>query len=124
VGRIREVLAHGGIAVLAALFALAFTLFAVAQSIAVAVVSALQQHLVDENTGGSGFDFRIAGTAFDLYAFVQAALTLFLVVAFFVLVWKLTRRELRECPACRSDVPVEAAVCRYCTADLPEPATS
>ena len=122
--RLRELLAHGGIAVLAALFALAFTLFAVAQSIAVVVVYAVQQHLVDEDTGGSGFDFRIAGTEFDLYEFVQAALTLLVVVAFLFGAWKLTRRASRQCHACQSDVAVEATVCRYCTTDLPEAVAS
>jgi hypothetical protein len=120
VGRIRELLAHGGIAVLAGLFALAFAMFGVAQSVAFAVVYAAQQHLVDETSGGSGFDFRIAGTDFDLYAIVQAALTLVVVVALLLLAWKVTRRASRECPACRSDVPAGATICRYCTTDLPE----
>ena len=120
--RIRELLAHGGIAVLAGLFALAFALFGVAQSLSFVIVYAVQQHLVDENDGGSGFDFRIAGTEFDLYSITEAALALVVVVGFLFLAWKLTQRESRECPACHSDVPVGATVCRYCTTDLPEAA--
>lgn len=123
-GRIRELLAHGGIAVLAALFALAFAMFGVAESIAAVVVVALQQHLVDETTGGSGFDFTFAGTDFDLYALVQGVLTLVIVTALGFLAWRLTQHESRECPACQSEVPVEATICRYCTTDLPEAAPS
>lgn len=70
--RLREMLAQGGIVMLAVVFALAFAAFELADSVSEAVVAALQQHLVDPESGGSGFDFRIAGTDFDLYVVVRA----------------------------------------------------
>lgn len=118
--RLREMLAHGGIAVLAVVFALAFAAFELADSVSEATVAALQQHLVDPASGGSGFDFRIADTEFDLYVVVRAATALILIAALLFVVWRLTRHESRECPECCSEIPLDASVCRYCTADLPE----
>ena len=116
-------LAHGGIAELAALFALVFAAFELVNSVAEVAVTAIQQQLVDPESGGSGFDFRIAGTEFDLYVVVQATAALILIGALLFAVWRLTRRESRECPDCRSEIPIGASVCRYCTADLPEAST-
>ncbi len=121
--RLREMLAQGGIVMLAVVFALAFAAFELADSVSEAVVTALQQHLVDPESGGSGFDFRIAGTDFDLYVVVRATTALFLIAALLFVVWRLTRHESRECPECCSETPLDASVCRYCTADLPEAPT-
>ena len=121
--RLREMLARGGIALLAVVFALAFATFELADSVSEAAVAALQQHIVDPESGGSGFDFRIAATDFDLYVVVRATTALFLIAALLFVVWRLTRRESTECPDCRSEIPLSASVCRYCTADLPVPPT-
>lgn len=59
-------IAHGGIATLAVLFALAFAAFQLANALAQVGVVALQQHLIDPESGGSGLDFRIAGTDIEL----------------------------------------------------------
>jgi large conductance mechanosensitive channel len=122
--RLRALLAHGGVAMLAALFAVAFATYGLAQSLAQSAVGALQQHLVDEESGGSGFSFSVAGTKFELYYVVQAGLALVIVAGFLFFVWRVTRRSSRECPSCHSQIPLAASVCRYCTAELVEPPSS
>lgn len=122
--RLRGLLAHGGVAPLAALFAVAFAAYGLAQSLAQVVVYALQQHLVDEESGGSGFAFSVAGTEFELYSLVLAGLALTFAGAFLFIVWRASRRSSRECPSCLSQIPVAASVCRYCTAELVEPPSS
>jgi len=103
VGRIRELLAHGGIASLAALFAIAFAIFG----------------LADPQTGGSGFAFRFLETEVELFVVTQAGVALLLVAGLLFGVWCFGRASLRECPECRSDIPRDARVCRFCTTDLP-----
>ena len=119
--RLRALLSHGGIAGLAVLFAVAFATYGLAQSLAQVVVSALQQHLIDEESGGSGFSFSVAHTEFEWYGVVLAGLALAFAAAFLFVAWRLSRRSLRECPSCHSQIPLEASVCRYCTTELIEP---
>jgi large conductance mechanosensitive channel len=118
-GRFREFLAHGSMASLAVLFAIAFAAVELADAVSQVVIAAIEQHTVDPNGGGSGFDFRILSTNFDLVYVVQAAVVFLLVAALVWVVWRLTRTQTQECPECQSEVPAHARVCRYCTADLP-----
>lgn len=120
-GRIRELLAHGGIAPLAALFAIGFATVGLADAVAQAVMTAIQQHTLDPESGGSGFDFRLLGTDFELFYVMQAALALLLVACLLFGISHLGRARRQECPECRSEIPREARVCRFCTTDLPSP---
>jgi large conductance mechanosensitive channel len=117
--RFREMLAHGGIAVLAVVFALAFAAFALADAVAEVAVVALQQHVIDAETGGA-LAFSIAGTDIDYTRSLQGALSVLLIAGAFFALWRLARSAVRTCPECCSDVPRPASVCRYCTAELPE----
>jgi predicted amidophosphoribosyltransferase len=46
------------------------------------------------------------------------AITVVLVIAGLFATWLLTRRAMRVCPECRSNVPREAGICRFCTSEL------
>lgn len=115
--RMREVLAHGGIAILAAVFALAFAAFNLAVALAQQVVSAIQQHTFDEESGGS-LEFTVFGTRVVYAEVLLYAITVALVAAGLLATWILTRRELRVCKECRSPVPAKASICRFCTSEL------
>jgi len=115
--RVRELLAHGGIALLAVVFALAFAMYELAGALAREVVSALQQQTLDDD-GGGGLAFTIAGTRIDYGGVLLYAITLALVSAGLFGLWRLTRSATRECPECRSRVPHEASICRFCTSEL------
>jgi len=104
---------------LAVLFAIAFALVELADGLAQVVIAAIEQHTVDPDGSGSGLDFRVLSTNFDLVYVLQAAIAFLLVGAVLWVVWRLTRTQTQECPECRSDVPAQARVCRYCTTDLP-----
>jgi hypothetical protein len=121
VQRLRELLAHGGIAVLAVVLALALVLYDLALALSREIVSIVQQQTSDTAEGWT-FEFTIGDTTI-LYADVLylGAASLLLVLALYG-TWLLTRRAARTCPECLSSVPAEATVCRYCTADLsPQP---
>ena len=118
--RLRELLAHGGIAILAVVFALAFAVFHVAQAVATQVVSTIQQHSFGDG-GGGVFTFTIADTTINYGEILIFAITLALVGLALFAVWWLTRRTTRLCPECRSTVPAAASVCRFCTTDLSPP---
>lgn len=117
--RLREILAHGRIAILAVVFALALGVFNLATAFAQEVISALQQHLVDSETGTGGLQFRIADTDIYYGGALLYGIALLLVVVALYASWRLTRGSVRTCPECRSDIPLQASVCRYCTAELP-----
>jgi len=112
-------LAHGGIATLAVVFALAFSGFYVADALAQIAVSVLSQ-LIGDPEEGFGFQFTIAGTEIYYGGAFQYALALALILGVLYASWRLTRSAVRTCPECRSDIPREASVCRYCTAELPK----
>lgn len=114
--RLREIMAHGGIALLGVVFALAFAAYQVATALAQIAVFVFNQHAGDEDF--DPLDFEIFGTQFSVDALVQSGLTLLLIIAALFAVWRLARNAARACPECRSQVPREASVCRYCTADL------
>jgi large conductance mechanosensitive channel len=117
VGKIRERLAHGGIALLALVFALAFAAFNLASALAREVVSALQQHTIDSE-GGGGLRFRVAGTTFSYDTVLWYAITLALLASGLFGLWVLTRGTTRVCPECSSQVPRSASICRFCTSEL------
>ncbi len=120
--RLRELLAHGGIAILAVVFALALAAFNLATAFAREVISVLQQHTFDEESGSS-LTVTIAGTEIFYGEALLHAITLALVVLALFAAWLLTRRGTRFCPECRASVPVSASICRFCTTDLqPNPA--
>jgi hypothetical protein len=116
--RLREMLALGGIAVLAIVFALAFAAFNVATAIAQIAVFTFNQHVGSEDF--DPLEFKVFGTTFYLDALVQGVLTLSLIAAALFGAWRLARTAVRMCPECHSDVPRDASVCRYCTTELPE----
>ena len=118
-GRVRELLAHGGVAVLAVVFALAYGVISLASAVANEVVSVLQQATYDEEAGtGSFLEFTVWGTDIAYGAALQSAIVLTLVAAALFALWRVTRSSQRSCPECLSDVPRTASVCRYCTAEL------
>ena len=115
-------LAHGGVSTLTLVFALAFAGFYLASALAQVAVSALAQHVGEAEAGGP-LEFRVFGTRIQYEYVLQQALTLLLVVAALYGIWRLTRAGVRTCPECHSEIPRHASVCRYCTADLPEPSS-
>jgi hypothetical protein len=114
--RLRELLAHGGIAILAVVVALALAGFQLADAIAQTAVFVLNQH-----ASGEDFDFldvTVFGTEIPLDAVVQSLLAALLAAGAWFAAWRLTRGATRTCPECRSQIAPEASVCRYCTTDL------
>lgn len=119
-GRIRELLAHGGIAFLAMVFALASATVLLGNAVADLATTVLVQSL-DDNSGRSPLDFTIAGTSVDLtFVFSEAIVVAIVLIALFV-AWRLTRSARTTCSECQSEVPTEATVCRYCTSELRGP---
>jgi large conductance mechanosensitive channel len=116
-GRLRELLAHGGIAVLAVLFALSFATFNLAVAVSRELVSALQQRAFDED-GEGDLSFTIFGTNISYAEVLLYAIAFVIVAAGLLGTWLLTRRDMRTCPECRSHVPREATTCRFCTSEL------
>lgn len=116
-GRLRELLAHGGLALLAVVFALAFAAFNLASAVSREVVSALQQHTIDSE-GHGGLSFTVADTTISYDTVLWYAITLALVAGALLGLWLLTRSTTRVCPECRSQVPLEASICRFCTSEL------
>jgi large conductance mechanosensitive channel len=117
--RLREMLAHGGVAVLALVFALAYAAVTLASAVANEVVSVLSQAIYGEEGGFGGyFEFTVWGTDISYYAILQTSIVVALVAGLLFALWRSTRGSHRNCPECRSDVPKQASVCRYCTADL------
>jgi large conductance mechanosensitive channel len=118
--RLREMLAHGGIALLAVVFALAAATVSLANALAQQVVSAIEQSLYDPDTFTGGLlRFTVFGTNVDYALVLQAGIVVVLIGGALFGLWRLTRDALRPCPECRSEVPREATVCRYCTTELP-----
>lgn len=116
-GRLRELLAQGGIAVLALVFALAFAAFHLAVAIAREVVSVPQQHLAGDD-GQGFFSFTVLGTEIVYLEVLYHAVVLALLGTALLAVWLTTRSRTRLCPECMSRVPMEATVCRFCTSEL------
>lgn len=112
-------LARGGMATLAVVFALALAMFNLATAFAQEVVSVLERHLADPETGDSAFQFRIADTDIYVGGVLLYGIALMLIVGALYASWRLAHGSVRTCPECRSDIPLEASVCRYCTAELP-----
>lgn len=118
--RLREMLAYGGIAMLAVVVALGLAALDLARAIAQELVRVLSQQVDDPELGLGPFGFRIAGTEIDYSFVLQAAFVLLMIGAIWLAAWRLTRSLVRECPECLSEIPHEASVCRYCTAELGE----
>jgi large-conductance mechanosensitive channel len=121
VGRLRDLLAHGGIALLAVAFALAVAAVDLARALSEVVVAAIQQHIVDAGSNGSGFGLRLLGTEIEGYYLVQYGIEFLLVAAAPFWTWRVSRSSLQECSECHSQVPRAARICRFCTTDLPVP---
>lgn len=117
VQRLRELLAHGGIAILAVVLALALVLYDVALALSREIVSIVQQQTSDID-GGWTFDFTIGDTTISYADVLYLGVASLLIVLALYGTWLVTRRDARTCPECRSSIPAEATVCRYCTADL------
>lgn len=113
-------LAHGGIAVLAATFALAFATVFLASAISQEVISIFVQSFYDEEFGDSPFTFTVADTRIDLTLVLQEAIVVTLVGLALFGAWRLTRAARRTCAQCLSEVPAEATICRYCTSEVGE----
>ena len=112
-------LAHGGIAILAVVFALATATVSLADALAREVISVLQQHLSDPETGEGFGEFTVFGTDVQYLFVLYAVLAVALIAAVLFGLWRIARSASRTCPECLSDVPREAAICRYCTTELP-----
>ena len=112
-------MAYGGIAILALVFALALTLFEIAREFATVTISILTQHL-DTSAGDDPFAFTIAGTEIHYGTTLTYAIALALLVATLYASWRLARPSVRACPECRSTIPEQASVCRYCSSELGE----
>jgi large conductance mechanosensitive channel len=117
VQRLRELMAHGGIAILAVVFALGFATFGMATALASEVVSVLQQRGFDED-GDLPLSFTIDGTTVSYHEILLYAIAVALMALALVVVWALTRRLAQACPECRSSIPVSARICRYSTTEL------
>jgi hypothetical protein len=117
VQRLRELLAHGSIAILAMVFALGFAAYGLASAVAREVVSIVEQKTVDED-GSGGFSFTIFDTEISYVEVLYYAVATALIALVLLGAWLLTRRTARICPECRSSVPASASVCRYCTTEL------
>jgi hypothetical protein len=117
VQRLRELMAHGGIAMLAIVFALGFAAWGLANAVAREVVSVVQQKTVDED-GSGAFSFTVFDTEITYIELLYSAVVVALVAVFLLGAWLLNRRVAQLCPECRSSVPAAASVCRYCTTEL------
>lgn len=107
-----------------------------------AIVNALIDNIINPLIaciGGTeiGFAFEIikgnAATTINVGAFISAILN-FLIIAFVIflivksankaksIVAKEEEEEVttKECPFCKSEIPLEATKCPHCTSDLPE----
>jgi len=111
-------LARGGIALLAVVFALATAAVSIASALAGQVVSVLQQRLYDPESESGLLRFTVFGTDVDYALVLQSAIVLALIAVALFVFWRITRDASRICPECRSAIPREASVCRYCTAEL------
>jgi large conductance mechanosensitive channel len=118
--RIRELLAHGGVAVLAVVFALAYGVISLASALANQIISVLQQATYDRATGTGGLlEFTVWSTDISYGELLSSAIVLALVGVTLYALWRITGNERKSCPECASDVPKHASVCRYCTTELP-----
>jgi hypothetical protein len=116
-GRLRELLAHGGIAILAMVFALASATVLLGDAVAQTATSVLIQSLADDS-GRSPLDFKIADTRIDLTFVLEEAIVVVVVLVALFTAWRLTSSARATCSECLSEVPAEATVCRYCTSEL------
>jgi hypothetical protein len=71
--------------------------------------------------GASVLNFRVGQTLVVYGGVLSAVLTLSLVACMALAVLNVRRREQTKCPHCRSDVPRDAQICRFCILEL-EPA--
>lgn len=122
--KLREMLVHSGIAVLTVAVAVGLAVLDLARAISQEAVRVLAQQIDNFEDDLGPFAFRIAGTEIDYSFILQAAIALTLVAATWLAIWHLTRRLVRACPDCLSEIPREASVCRYCTAELGRVASS
>jgi large conductance mechanosensitive channel len=67
-------------------------------------------------------DVVVGGTRFSYYDVVGFLITLVVLAAAVVVVWRTRRDDVARCPDCLSEIPREARVCRYCTSEV-QPST-
>jgi large-conductance mechanosensitive channel len=115
--KLREILADGGIVLLAVIFALAAATISLADAVSREVVSILVQSTGDEQFGDSPFTFTVGDTRIDLTYVFQEAIVVALVVLALFAAWRLTKRARRTCAECLSVIPAEGTICRYCTSE-------
>jgi hypothetical protein len=109
-------MAHGGIAILAIVVALALAGFQLANAIAQTAVFVLNQH-----AGGEDFDLldvKVFGADIPFDGVVQSLLAALLAAGAWFGAWRLTRAVTQACPECRSQIDPRASICRYCTTEL------
>jgi ribosomal protein L40E len=110
-------MAHSGIAVPAVVVALAFAVFGLATAIAEIAVFVLNQHVGDD--AFNALELEILGTDLPFDGLVRSLLALLLVFLALFAAWRLGRATWQMCPACLSEIPLHATVCRYCTTEVP-----
>jgi hypothetical protein len=116
---VRDALARGGLVGLGVVFALAFALWGLAGSVAQVLVTALAQQ-----TAHDRLQFHVRHTRVDVTDVLFSAVALVLLAVALLALLRKGARFYRTCPECLSDIPHDATVCRYCTADLGRPETS
>ena len=81
------------------------------------MISVLSQRLADEE--GRGFySFTVFDTEIVYLEALYYVIVVALLAAGLLAAWVAARNETRECQECRSRVPAEATVCRFCTSEL------
>jgi hypothetical protein len=111
--------AHGRSLPLALVFAVAFATYFLASALAQVVVFALEQHVGRESRSDFGaLTFHVAGTRIDYASVLQHGLAIAVLGGALYAVWRLGADAFGTCPDCRSEIPRDATVCRYCTGDL------
>ncbi len=110
---VRDALARGGLVGLGVVFGLAFALWGLAGSVASLLVDVGAQQTVHDR-----LDFHIRHTRVDVTDPLVSALALVLLATALLALLRKGARFYRTCPECLSDIPHDATVCRYCTADL------
>jgi large conductance mechanosensitive channel len=118
---LKDTARQGGFVSLSLVFALAFAAYFLANAIASVVVFVFGQHVNRAPDAEFGdLSFHIGDTRIDYASTLQHGLALTLLAASIYWLWRGESDSLRECPACLSDVPSKATVCRYCTSELAE----
>jgi ribosomal protein L40E len=74
--------------------------------------------VIAQQTVRDSLQFHVRHTRVDVTDLLVSALALVLLAATLLALLRKSARFYRTCPECLSDIPHDATVCRYCTADL------